>query len=103
MTKTQRIENVKVLLSNEYGAFGRERLDWHTLYFSGSTFKKMNIENGNGKTIMYEVFLSDTPSGVIVSNQFGDSIDLMELTPLEVYKIGRMVEWKRNRRYRELY
>lgn len=103
MTKKQRLEYVKKLLSNEHGVFGRERLDWQTLYFSDSVIKKMGIEKGEGKTIMYEAFLSDTPSGVAVNNKFGDSIDFMELTVMEAFRVGKFVEWKRDRTYRCLY
>lgn len=103
MTKKQRLEYVKKLLSNEYGVFGRERVDWQTLYFSESVIKKMDIEKGEGKTIMHEAYLSDTPSGVAVNNKFGDSIDFMELTEMEAFRVGKIVEWKRDRAYRYLY
>ena len=102
MTKKQRLEYVKKLLSNDYGVFGRERVDWQTLYFSESVIKKMGIEKGEGKTIMYEAYLSNTPSGVAVNNKFGDSIDFMELTELEAFRVGKFVEWKRDRAYRYL-
>ena len=102
MTKKQRLEYVKELLSNEYGVFGRERVDWQTLYFSESVIKKMGIEKGEGKTIIHEAYLSDTPSGVAVNNKFGDSIDFMELTEMEAFKVGQLVEWKRNKAYRDL-
>ncbi len=102
MTKKQRLEYVKNLLSNEYGIFGRERVDWQTLYFSESVIKKMGIEKGEWKTIMHEAYLSDTPSGVAVNNRFGDSIDFMELTEMEAFRVGRIVELKRNRAYIDL-
>lgn len=99
MTKERRIERIKELLNNEYGVFGREKPDLHTINFSDSAIKKMGLEHGEGKTIMYEAYLSDSTSGVLVNNKFGDSIDIKELTAMEVFLIGRMIEWKRNRNY----
>lgn len=80
MTKQQIIEKIRCLLTNDYGDHGSSGIGDYVIRLPESAIRSGNIDRSWNGVHVYEVFLSDTPCGIAVSNYKCQTVDCMKLS-----------------------
>ena len=87
MTKQQLIYDIKHLLTNDYGDYGKSGIGDYLVRFPANAIPPE--ERSWNSIHIYEIFLSDTESGVAVSNYKCQVADCTQLPYRSLYLILR--------------
>lgn len=92
MNKEQLKSEVRQLLHNDYGDYGKDRIAEEGILLSEKIRSKYHIGCQFNEGYIWGVFCSDTESGVAVDNYKGLTIDFMKLDNATANKVYQAVK-----------